>query len=99
MAFDVLDKDGSGVVTIEDVAAAYDTSKHPEVMEGAKTSEEVLKEFMSQWDTLEKDGIVTKVRWRVGARVCGSFGGGTGRCLTWRRARVAGRVLGLLQGH
>lgn len=59
-AFDVLDKDGSGAVTIEDVAAVYDTSQHPEVKEGAKTPEEVLREFMMQWDTVEKDGIITK---------------------------------------
>lgn len=59
-AYDVLDKDSSGLVTIEDVAAIYDTSKHPEVMEGAKTPEEVLREFMAQWDGTEKDGIITK---------------------------------------
>lgn len=59
-AFDVLDKDKSGEVTIEDVAGVYDTSKHPEVLEGAKTSEQVLREFMSQWDTLDKDGIITR---------------------------------------
>ena len=61
-AFDVLDKDKSGQVTIEDVASVYDTSKHPEVMEGAKTPEEVLRQFMAQWDTVEKDGVITRVR-------------------------------------
>lgn len=59
-AFDVLDKDKSGKVEMHDVAKAYDTSKHPEVLEGSKTPEEVLKQFMSQWDTLEKDGIITR---------------------------------------
>ena len=58
----MLDKDKSGQVTIEDVASVYDTSKHPEVMEGAKTPEEVLRQFMAQWDTVEKDGVITRVR-------------------------------------
>lgn len=59
-AFDVLDKDKSGQVEMHDVAKAYDTSKHPEVLEGSKTPEEVLKQFMGQWDTIEKDGIITR---------------------------------------
>lgn len=60
MAFDVLDKDGSGEVTIEDVRAAYSAKLHPEVRAGRKTEDEVLREFLSQWDTLEKDGIVQR---------------------------------------
>lgn len=60
----MLDKDKSGEVTMSDVAKVYDTSQHPEVKEGAKTPEQVLTQFMSQWDTLEKDGIITKVRCR-----------------------------------
>lgn len=60
LAFDKLDADGSGLVTIEDLAMKYDTSMHPEVKAGAMTEEEALKEFLSQWDTIEKDGIVTK---------------------------------------
>ena len=37
----------------------YDASHHPEVIEGKKTPDEVFREFMTQWDTQEKDGIVT----------------------------------------
>eukprot|EP00030_Apusomonadida_sp_AF-17_P004265 a508851_1298.p1 GENE.a508851_1298~~a508851_1298.p1 ORF type:complete len:367 (+),score=160.21 a508851_1298:26-1102(+) len=60
MAYDVLDKDGSGQVTIEDIASAYDTSKHPEVIAGRMTRDQVLREFLGQWDTLKRDGIVTR---------------------------------------
>lgn len=60
MAFDRLDKDGSGVVTIEDVRSAYDTSKHPDVLSGKKTPDEALREFMAQWDTDVHDGRITK---------------------------------------
>lgn len=60
MAFDVVDKDGSGMLTVEDLAECYDTSLHPDVVDGSATQEEVLREFMGQWDTLKRDGIVTK---------------------------------------
>lgn len=59
-AFHILDKDGSGQVTVEDLATVYDCSFHPEVNAGRMTEEEALGEFLSQWDTLEKDGIVTR---------------------------------------
>jgi len=60
LAFDRLDTDGSGVVTLDEVRAKYDTSKHPEVISGKKTPDEVLVEFMSQWEGGVKDGHVTK---------------------------------------
>jgi Ca2+-binding EF-hand superfamily protein len=59
-AFDVADKDHSGVITLSDVAAAYDASQHPEVKAGKKTAAEVLNEFMSQWDRTERDGMVSR---------------------------------------
>lgn len=60
LAYDVLDRDGSGVVDMKDIASAYDASEHPEVKDGTKTEEEVLTEFMSQWDRLEADGVVSR---------------------------------------
>ena len=60
LAFDVLDKDHSGEVTIEDVAAAYDVSQHPDVKAGKTTPKDVLSEFMSQWDKGVKDGKITR---------------------------------------
>jgi len=59
MAYQLLDKNGDQRVTISDIAAAYDVSENPEVISGEKTPEEALREFMEQWDTQEKDGIVT----------------------------------------
>uniref|UniRef100_A0A7S1CF03 EF-hand domain-containing protein n=1 Tax=Bicosoecida sp. CB-2014 TaxID=1486930 RepID=A0A7S1CF03_9STRA len=58
-AYRRLDKDGSGEVTLSDLVRVYDTSFHPEVKSGRITHEEAVTEFMSQWDTLEKDGVVT----------------------------------------
>jgi Ca2+-binding EF-hand superfamily protein len=59
LAFDVLDKSGDGQVTIEDLQGTYDTSMHPDVISGKITETEALQAFMEQWDTVEKDGIVT----------------------------------------
>lgn len=50
MAFNILDEDKSGVVTLEEIALKYDTSKHPEVLTGKKTSEEVLTEFIKVFE-------------------------------------------------
>lgn len=58
-AYKVLDKDGSGQVTIADIEMAYDVSQHPDFQSGRKTKEEVLREFMTVWETRKRDGIVT----------------------------------------
>lgn len=58
-AYRVLDKDGSGMVTIADIEMAYDASYHPEVQSGRKTKKQVLLDFMQVWETHKKDGIVT----------------------------------------
>ena len=59
MAYDKLDVNKDGSVTLEDIATLYDASYHPDVRDGKRTKEEVLREFMSQWDTQVKDGIIT----------------------------------------
>ena len=38
-AFAKLDKDGSGVVDIDDIRDVYNTSRHPDVISGKKTSD------------------------------------------------------------
>lgn len=50
-AFAKFDRDGSGVVTIEDLKGRYNASQHPDVKMGKKTEEEVLYEFL---DTFEQ---------------------------------------------
>jgi hypothetical protein len=61
MAFDVLDKDRNGVVEPADIVAAYDASRHPAVLSGAKTAASVLREFLDTFDVGgEVDGKVTK---------------------------------------
>ncbi|RYY32276.1 hypothetical protein EON62_05550, partial [archaeon] len=59
MAFKVLDKDGSGEVTLDDIRERYDTSKHPEVISGRKSRDQVLREFLDGFDGGQRDGKVT----------------------------------------
>ena len=58
-AYDKLDINKDGQVTLDDIARIYDVSQHPDVIDGKKTPEEAYREFMSMWDTQVADGIVT----------------------------------------
>ena len=49
-AYKCLDKNFDGRVTFEDIQMAYDASKHPQVLSGTLTEDDVLKEFISSWD-------------------------------------------------
>jgi hypothetical protein len=61
MVFTKLDKNGSGVIDPGDIMDAYDSSKHPDVIAGKRSSEEVLREFLDTFDVGgEKDGMVTR---------------------------------------
>merc|ERR1719326_299517 len=61
MAFSKMDKTGDGIIDPEDVIDTYDASKHPDVLAGKKTSDEVLREFLDTFDVGgEKDGKVTR---------------------------------------
>lgn len=59
LAFQKLDKTGDGIVNIDDIRQAYNVDYHPEFISGEKSATEILDEFISQWDTQEKDGQVT----------------------------------------
>ena len=59
MAFDILDTDGSGLVTIDELSAVYDVSWNPAVRAGKLTERDAMKEFMAQWDRLDGDGMVS----------------------------------------
>ena len=49
-AFKIMDKDRSGVLNIDDIKDVYNAKKHPDVIKGKKTEEEILHEFL---DTFE----------------------------------------------
>ncbi len=45
-----MDKDKSGILDFDDIKGVYNGKKHPDVISGKKTEEEVLGEFL---DTFE----------------------------------------------
>lgn len=49
-AFKIMDKDKSGVLNMEDIKDVYNAKKHPDVIKGKKTEQDVLHEFL---DTFE----------------------------------------------
>ena len=64
-AFSLLDKTGSGMIQASDVTKLYDTSRHPAVIEGKKTHDQVLQEFLNSFEGLQgnRDGIISKEEW------------------------------------
>ena len=47
--FSRLDRNDTGIVDASEVAQAYNASKHPEVLSGSKTAEEVYAEFLDTY--------------------------------------------------
>jgi len=64
-AFAMMDRDGSGVLNIQDIGSIYDVSMNPEFLEGRKTREEILADFLNNFDGARgnNDGQVTKQEW------------------------------------
>ena len=55
-AYNKLDADSNGVVTIDDLKQRYNAEENPDVKMGKKTEEDVLYEFL---DTFEQHFAVT----------------------------------------
>jgi hypothetical protein len=65
MAFDILDTDRSGVIEPHELAQRYDPSRHPDVLAGRRTAQQILEEFLETFDVGgEKDGRVTRNEFR-----------------------------------
>jgi Ca2+-binding EF-hand superfamily protein len=60
LAYQKLDKDHSGFVTVDDLQVNYDVSWHPKFKSGEMSKKDILEDFLKQWDTVDKDGRVTK---------------------------------------
>ena len=59
-AFQHLDTDESGKITVSDISGIYDVSMNPEFLEGRKTKDEILAEFLNGFDGARgnNDGVV-----------------------------------------
>eukprot|EP00344_Euplotes_crassus_P011494 CAMPEP_0197004752 /NCGR_PEP_ID=MMETSP1380-20130617/25518_1 /TAXON_ID=5936 /ORGANISM="Euplotes crassus, Strain CT5" /LENGTH=282 /DNA_ID=CAMNT_0042423655 /DNA_START=65 /DNA_END=913 /DNA_ORIENTATION=- len=64
-AFALMDQDGSGQITVEDVKHLYDPSFHKDFKEGTKTKEEVIEEFLDSFDGARgnNDGVISRQEW------------------------------------
>lgn len=64
-AYALMDRDGSGKIEAKDVAHLYDVSQHREFIEGTKTKDEILDDFLNSFDGVKgnNDGIITKDEW------------------------------------
>jgi Ca2+-binding EF-hand superfamily protein len=49
-AFEKIDRNGNGIIELDDIKGVYNAKFHPEVKSGKKTEDEVLSEFL---DTFE----------------------------------------------
>jgi hypothetical protein len=49
-AYKKLDKDGSGVIDINDIRGVYSAKTHPDVKSGKKTEDEILGEFLETFE-------------------------------------------------
>lgn len=58
-AFKTLDRDNSGSVGLEDMRGVFTAKKHPEVMAGRVTEDDVFKAFLNQFEGESKDNRVT----------------------------------------
>jgi Ca2+-binding EF-hand superfamily protein len=60
MAFDVLDSTGDGRIQVGDLAARFDAQGHPDVISGRMPHNQALSHFLSQFDSVDRDGTVTR---------------------------------------
>jgi len=50
-AYQKLDRDGSGLVDINDIRGVYNATKHPDVLSGKKTEDQIFTEFLETFET------------------------------------------------
>lgn len=49
-AYKKLDRDNNGVITISDIKGVYNASRHPDVLQGKKTEDEILMNFLETFE-------------------------------------------------
>ena len=69
-AFTKMDKDGSGMLDINDIRGVYTADKHPDVLAGKKTEQQILNEFLETFEAAHSmrnsntpDHVITKDEW------------------------------------
>lgn len=64
-AFKMMDKNGSGEITIKDIDCVYDVSQNKDFIEGKLTRQEVIEQFLDGFDGMKgnNDGKITWNEW------------------------------------
>lgn len=58
-AYDSLDANKNGCVKLDQIAQGFDPSGHPAVIAGKQTERDAYMEYMGQFNTQERDGVVS----------------------------------------
>jgi Ca2+-binding EF-hand superfamily protein len=58
-AFKIMDKDKSGVLNLDDIKDVYNAKKHPDVIKGKKTEQDVLMEFLDTFEMHYSLNVIT----------------------------------------
>jgi Ca2+-binding EF-hand superfamily protein len=64
-AFDLFDTDHSGELSVDDLVAKYDTSRHPKVRSGEWTAKQAVQEFLNVFEGEggDKNNVVSRQEW------------------------------------
>lgn len=65
LAFDQFDKDDNGYIDVKDIRGTFDASRHPKVVSGELSEDQVVREFLKQFENVggndsKSDGKVTR---------------------------------------
>lgn len=60
VAYKALDTNGNGSVTVDDIAPRFGAWHYPDVLTGRLPAEEAMEHFLSNFDGVNRDGIITK---------------------------------------
>ncbi len=62
-AFAKFDKDGYGFLNSADLKVVFDCSRHPRVLSGEETEDEVFTQFLTHFGDKNRDGRITRWEW------------------------------------
>ena len=64
-AFNLIDRNNNGSIGIADIDAIYDVSQNQDFIDGKKTRNDILEEFLNGFDGMKgnNDGVISKQEW------------------------------------